>query len=318
MDAIEFLKKVDNKIVDLILCDLPYGMTACKWDSIIPLDKLWEQYKRILKDDGNIVLTASQPFASILVKSNIEMFKYEWIWEKAVGSNFTSVKYQPMKEHENILVFGKSKSKYFPIMQERKGTGSERLKAGYKSDTLTGEVYGKIKGNRSKRDYSKLRYPSSVQFFNNREKDRGLHPTQKPLALFEYLIKTYTNERDLVVDNCVGSGTTAVACQRNNRIFMCCDNNSEYVKISNQRLIQKTVRGFNPLNEESLIHANRETSVEVSPNSKNLSMVKDKSRVLDKNTLTMTNLNPKEDFLNSRGNPTDSSPSFPLRESRLA
>lgn len=240
-DCLELMKKIDDKSVEMILCDLPYGTTACSWDSIIPLDKLWKQYERIIKDDGVIVLTASQPFTSILINSNIGWFRYEWIWQKAVGSNFASLKFQPMKEHENILVFSKGKHRYFPIKQERKGTGAKRLEAGYKSDTLTGEVYGKIQGDRTKRNYSKLRYPSSVQFFNNRESDRGLHPTQKPVALFEYLIKTYTEEGDLVLDNCIGSGTTALACKRNKRRFIGIEIEKKFVDIANKRLEETDV-----------------------------------------------------------------------------
>ena len=248
MDAIEFLKQIGTKVVDLILCDLPYGMTACEWDSIIPLDKLWQQYTRIIKDEGVVVLTASQPFTSRLVMSNVDMFKHEWIWLKNKGSNFANTIREPFKEHESILVFANKKWVYNKQMQKRTEKGLARVKYDFSNKTNS-ENYRKFdrEGRRSVPD---LRVPSSVQKFNC---EMGLHPTQKPLALFEYLIKTYTNEGDLVVDNCVGSGTTAIACQRNNRIFMCCDNNPEYVKISNQRLMQKTVSGFNPLNEESLI-----------------------------------------------------------------
>ena len=249
-DCLELMKEIDDNSIDLILCDLPYGTTACSWDTIIPLKKLWEQYKRILKENGTIVLTASQPFTSILVMSNLEMFKYEWIWQKAVGSNFACLKYQPMKEHENILIFAKGKNNYFPIKEPRKGTGLQRLKLGYKSDTITGEFCGKIKGDRTKRQYSDLRYPSSVQFFNNRTKNRGFHPTQKPIALFEYLIKTYTQEGDLVLDNCVGSGTTAIACKKNNRNFIGIEISPEYCKIANKRLEQSTLRDLSKQSSE--------------------------------------------------------------------
>ena len=260
MDAIEFLKQIDDKIVDLILCDLPYGLTENKWDSIIPLDRLWEQYNRIIKDEGVIVLTASQPFTSRLVMSNIDMFKHEWIWIKNRGSNFANTVREPFKEHESILVFANNTWKYNPQMQERTGAGLDRVKydLNWKSKSKNYRDFESRLGQKR----PDLRVPSSWQKFNV---DNGLHPTQKPLALFEYLIKTYTNEGDLVVDNCVGSGTTAIACQRNNRIFMCCDNNPEYVKISNQLLTQKTVSGFNPLNEESLISVKRESAD--SPNS---------------------------------------------------
>ena len=236
-DCLEVMKDIPDKSIDMILCDLPYGTTACKWDTIIPFEPLWEQYKRIIKDNGAIVLTASQPFTSALVMSNPNMFKYEWIWEKAVGSNFATLKYMPMKEHENILVFGKGKTIYNPQMQERKGNGKERSAYTYKSNTTSGEVMGNMKTTRSGQKYDEdKRNPSSVQYFNNREKDRGQHPTQKPVALFEYLIKTYTNKGDLVLDNCAGSGTTGVACQNLNRNYILIEKEPEYIEIIKKRL----------------------------------------------------------------------------------
>lgn len=260
MEAIDFLKQIGDKIVDLILCDLPYGLTENKWDSIIPLEKLWGQYKRIIKDEGVIVLTASQPFTSRLVMSNVDMFKHEWIWIKNRGSNFANTIREPFKEHESILVFANNTWTYNPQMQERTGNGLDRVK--YDLNWKTKSKNYRNFEDRLGQKRPELRVPSSWQKFNV---NTGLHPTQKPLALFEYLIKTYSNEGDLVVDNCVGSGTTAIACQRNNRLFMCCDNNPEYIKISNQLLTQKTVSGFNPLNEESLISVKRESTD--SPNS---------------------------------------------------
>ena len=222
-DCLELMKEIQSGSIDMILCDLPYGTTACKWDTIIPFEPLWAQYKRIIKDNGAIVLTASQPFTSALVMSNPKMFKYEWIWEKAVGSNFAALKYQPMKEHENILVFGKGTTIYNPIKEERKGSGKQRQKAGYansKATAKTGQFIGGIMdATKRTNDYDELRYPSSIQYFNNRDKDRGMHPTQKPTELFEYLIKTYTNEGDLILDNCAGSGTTAIACINTNRNY---------------------------------------------------------------------------------------------------
>lgn len=234
-DCLIEMQKIPDKSIDMILCDLPYGTTACKWDTIIPFEPLWEQYKRIIKDNGAIVLTASQPFTSALVMSNVKMFKYEWIWEKAVGSNFAVAKYQPLKEHENILVFSKNKTIYNPIKEERKGSGKARLKNGYKSNGTVTEITG-MTSNRKGKVYDELKYPSSVQYFNNREKNRGLHPTQKPVALFEYLIKTYTNEGDLVLDNCAGSGTTGVACKNLNRNFILIEKEQAYIDIINKRL----------------------------------------------------------------------------------
>ncbi len=237
-DCLEVMKEIADKSIDMILCDLPYGTTACSWDTIIPFEPLWEQYKRIIKDNGAIVLTASQPFTSALVMSNPKMFKYEWIWEKTVGSNFATLKYQPMKEHENVLVFGKGTVKYNPIMEKRNGAGLERIKYGH-SGGLTGEASGKInfKGFTNS-TYKELRYPRSIQKFNNREKERGLHPTQKPITLMSYLIKTYTNEGDLVLDNCVGSGTTCVAAKQLGRKYIGIEISPEYCKIANDRLAQ--------------------------------------------------------------------------------
>jgi len=236
-DCLEIMPSIPDKSIDMILCDLPYGTTACKWDTIIPLDPLWEQYKRIIKDNGAIVLTASQPFTSRLVMSNPEWFKHEWIWEKATGSNFATTKYMPMKEHENILVFGGGRLKYNPQLQERKGGGLKRVLSPYKSNTtVTNSVYGDFKTSVKGKNYNELRNPSSVQYFNNREDSRGLHPTQKPVALFEYLIKTYTNEGDLVLDNCAGSGTTGVACQNLNRNYILIEKEPKYYDIILKRL----------------------------------------------------------------------------------
>ena len=250
-DCLELMKDIPNGSIDMILCDLPYGTTACKWDTIIPFDKLWEQYERIIKDNGAIVLTASQPFTSALVMSNIKNFKYEWIWEKAVGSNFAVAKYQPLKEHENVLVFAKNKTIYNPIKEPRKGGGSKRLVNGYKSDGTSSEVYGGLQSVRKGKEYDELKYPSSVQYFNNREKSRGFHPTQKPVSLFEYLIKTYTNECDLVLDNCAGSGTTAIACLNTKRQFIVMEKEQKYYDI-----ILKRVADFNKNFEPQTLFGN--------------------------------------------------------------
>lgn len=234
-ECLDVMKEIGDKSIDMILCDLPYGTTACKWDTIIPFEPLWEQYKRIIKDNGAIVLTASQPFTSALVMSNPDMFKYEWIWEKAVGSNFAVAKFQPLKEHENILIFSKSKTIYNPIKEERKGSGKARLKNGYKSNGTKTEITG-MTSNRMGKIYEDLKYPSSVQYFNNREKGRGLHPTQKPVALFEYLIKTYTNEGGLVLDNCAGSGTTGIAAINTKRNYILIEKDENYFNIATTRI----------------------------------------------------------------------------------
>ncbi len=251
-DCLELMRDIPNGSIDMILCDLPYGTTACKWDTIIPFDKLWEQYERIIKQNGAIVLTASQPFTSALVMSNPDMFKYAWIWQKAVGSNFATLKYQPMKEHEDIIVFGKGKTIYNPIMEERKGSGKERIKHKYNAlESKTGEANGGLLNTERTGNYGELRNPSSVQYFNNRENCRGLHPTQKPVALFEYLIKTYTNENDLVLDNTAGSGTTAIACLNTNRQFIVMEKEQKYYDI-----ILKRVGDFNKNFEPKTLFGN--------------------------------------------------------------
>jgi site-specific DNA-methyltransferase (adenine-specific) len=236
-DCLKILPTLLDNSVDLVLTDPPYGTTACKWDSIIPFEPMWKELKRITKDNSAIVFTASQPFTSALVMSNIKLFKYEWIWEKAVGSNFATLKYQPMKEHENILVFSKGTHKYFPIMQERKGSGSERLNYAHNGST-TGEANGmqEFSGWEVGKYDKNLRNPSSVQYFNNRESCRGLHPTQKPIALLEYLIKTYTNEGDTVLDFTMGSGSTGVAAKNTNRKFIGIEMDKNYFDIAKKRI----------------------------------------------------------------------------------
>ena len=220
-DCLEVMKEIPNKSIDMILCDLPYGTTACKWDTIIPFEPLWKQYKRIIKDKGVIVLTASQPFTSLLITSNLKMFKYEWIWEKEQGVNFLLSKKVPLKVHENILVFGGNI--YFPQMEKGKPYLSGKGNSGDVTKNVI-KIQTKNEGTR---------YPRSVIKIN---REVGLHPTQKPVALFEYLIKTYTNEGDLVLDNCIGSGTTAVACLQTNRHFIGIELSPEYCEIARNRI----------------------------------------------------------------------------------
>jgi site-specific DNA-methyltransferase (adenine-specific) len=213
----------------MILCDLPYGTTACKWDTIIPFEPLWEQYKRIIKDNGAIVLTASQPFTSALVMSNIKWFKYEWIWEKSKATGFLDCNKRPMKSHENILVFSNHQTAYNP--QKLQGEPYYRGKIDYQPPH-----YGKQKPKIVESKDGK-RFPRSVIYNKTAESEgKSIHPTQKPVALFEYLIKTYTNEGDLVLDNCAGSGTTGVACKNLNRNFILMEKEPEYIEIINKRL----------------------------------------------------------------------------------
>ena len=230
-DCLEVMKTIEDGSVDAIICDLPYGTTACKWDSVIPFEPLWKQYKRIIKDNGAIVLFGSQPFTSVLVNSNIKMFKYEWIWEKDGGSNFATVKYMPMKEHENILVFGKGKIKYNEQRQERIGS-----RKGEKTTTTDSgrkdSVYGTQKGGKTF-DVPKLRCPRSIQRFT---RERGQHPTQKPLLLVEYLVKTYSNENDTILDNTMGSGTTMLACKNLNRNGIGIEKDPQYYAVAVARV----------------------------------------------------------------------------------
>ena len=232
-DCLELMKDIPDGSVDMILADLPYGTTACKWDTIIPFEPLWEQYERVIKDNGAIVLTASQPFTSALIMSNPKLFKYEIIWKKERPTNFMMAKKQIMKYHENILIFYKKNGTYNPQMVERK----EKNKRRNKPRGLENQVWDiKNNGKYSERVLSgtnDLIYPNSILEFSM---ERGLHPTQKPVALFEYLIKTYTNEGDTVLDNVMGSGTTGVACKNLNRNFIGMELDEGYFKIAQSRI----------------------------------------------------------------------------------
>lgn len=230
MDCLEGMKAIPDKSIDLILCDLPYGTTACSWDNIIPFEPLWEQYERIIKDKGAVVLTASQPFSSALVMSNPKLFRYEWVWDKKNPTNFAMAKKQPLKYHETILVFAKKQTEYYPI----KWRGKPNHKQGLLKNDQQSEVYGKIK--RTKDNLSGMKYPRSIIEISKHSSQGGLHPTQKPVALFEYLVKTYTNEGDVVLDNCMGSGTTAIACLNTNRKYIGFEIDEDYFETANKRI----------------------------------------------------------------------------------
>lgn len=232
-DCLEVMPLIDNGCIDMILCDLPYGTTSNKWDSIIPFDRLWEQYKRIIKSNGIIALTASQPFSSALVMSNPTMFKHEWIWIKNRGNNFANTVREPFKEHEQVLVFSNGKWVYNKQMQKRTGAGADRVKYDLNHRSKS-ENYREFEG-REGVQLPEMRMPSSWQKFNT---ETGLHPTQKPVALFEYLINTYTNEGELVLDNCIGSGTTAIACKRTMRNFIGIEQEQKYVDVANKRITE--------------------------------------------------------------------------------
>jgi len=227
-DCLQLMKQIDDKSINLILCDLPYGVTARnKWDVIIPFEKMWEQYKRIIKEDGAIILTATQPFASMLVMSNIKMFKYDLIWDKKAVTGFLNAKKMPLRRHESILVFYKNLPVYNPI----KTKGKLIMKCTKAKQTSN---YNDA-SNRPLPYMSDEYYPTSILEIGNSRVKNG-HPTQKPIELFEYIIKTYSKEGDVILDNCIGSGTTALACIRTKRNFIGIELSEEYCKLSEERI----------------------------------------------------------------------------------
>ena len=225
------MRDLPDKSIDAIIADLPYGTTKCKWDTIIPFEPLWEQYKRIIKDNGAIVLTASQPFTSALVMSSPDWFKYEWIWEKSHPTGFASSKYNPLKYHESVLIFCEGKTVYNPQMT--KGKRNHSMGKITKGGEIKSDSYINIKAVQSQQTDNK--FPKSIQKFSN-PRIKGQHPTQKPVALLEYLIKTYTNEGDVVLDNTMGSGTTGVACVNTNRGFIGMELDDKYFEIAKERI----------------------------------------------------------------------------------
>lgn len=229
-DCLDLMPSIESKSIDMILCDLPYQVTNNKWDQMIPLDSLWEEYVRIIKDNGAIVLTAVQPFASMLISSNMKMFRYDLIWEKNKVTGFLNSKRMPLRKHEHILVFYNKK----PIYNPQKTQGHKPVNSFTNRD---GTTYGKTKSRFSGGGQTD-RYPTSVLKFSvvNNDSKEKIHPSQKPVELFEWLIKTYTNEGDLVLDNCVGSGTTAIACLNCSRNFVVMESDLEYFKLAEKRI----------------------------------------------------------------------------------
>lgn len=228
-DCLELMKDIPDKSIDMILCDLPYGTTACKWDIVIPFDKLWEQYNRIIKDNGAIVLFGSEPFSSKLRISNMKNYRYDWIWKKTKFSNFLCLKKQPARNYENICVFYKKQPTYNPQMEKGepyKDNGRKIRKSNQQTFGVKTQLPVINNGTR---------YPNSIIFFSNGN-NKNVHPTQKPVALLEYLIKTYTNEGETVLDNCMGSGSTGVACINTNRNFIGIELEENYYKIACERI----------------------------------------------------------------------------------
>lgn len=232
-DCLELMKDIPDKSIDMICCDLPYGTTACSWDSIIPFDKLWEQYKRIRKDNTPIVLFGSEPFSTYLRMSNIKEFKYDWVWNKCKGGNPLLAKVQPIKITENISIFYKN-IKYYPQMTDRiilkkRGSNKGKISEINNNAFIENKIYYQY-------------YPKNLLNFSNANQNGKIHPTQKPVALLEYLIKTYSNEGDLILDNCSGSGTTAIACHRTNRKFICIEKDENYYNLSVERLKREKMK----------------------------------------------------------------------------
>ncbi len=232
-DCLELMKDIPDKSIDMILCDLPYGTTACKWDVVIPFEPLWEQYNRIIKDNGAIVLFGSEPFSSKLRFSNLKKYKYDWVWNKKNSGTGLLAKYQPLKVTENIMVFGKNKVNYYPIMSKVDKVVNRKKFANKNMGEHLGNTILKRKQDTG------YRYPKNILEFYKDTKNqhqKKYHPTQKPVALLEYLIKTYTNENETVLDNCMGSGSTGVACINTNRNFIGIELDDKYFNIAKERI----------------------------------------------------------------------------------
>ncbi len=225
------MDSIPDKSIDAITTDLPYGTTQCKWDTIIPFEPLWEQYNRVIKDNGAIVLFGTEPFSSHLRLSNLKSYKYDWIWDKVKGTGFLNAKKQPMRNHELISVFYKKQCTYNP-----QKTYGHKMKKSYRSKDLQTEVYGEMKNDYTYK--STERYPRSIQVFSTDTQNSSLHPTQKPVALIEYLIKTYTNEGEVILDSYAGSMTTGIAAINTNRKVICIENDEDIFKVGRNRVME--------------------------------------------------------------------------------
>ena len=242
-DCLVEMDNIPTGSVDAIIADIPYGTTACKWDTVIPFEPMWKQLNRIIKPNGAIVLFGSEPFSSYLRMSNIKNYKYDWVWDKINGSNFVNAKKQPLRQTENISVFYQTQPNYNPIMVERNIKSIRHTKR--KNGKGKNEIYGlnqNVEFNGSK----KFGYPKNIIRVNKRSKEchpsKILHPTQKPVALMEYLIKTYTNEGETVLDFTMGSGTTGVACKNLNRDFIGIELDEKYFNIAKDRIEKYVVQ----------------------------------------------------------------------------
>ncbi len=238
-DCFETFKRLKDKSIDLVLCDPPYGTTRCKWDSIIPLEPMWEALKRVAKPNAAMVFTATQPFTRWLIVSNIQEFKYDWVWDKVKPTNMLNASRQPLRRHESILVFYSSQPTYNPQKVPNPKGIEGRSRYAYKRANEGGETVGNIKRGGVSKHYEPDKL-LPVSLVHCSKPNKPVHPTQKPVALMEYLIKAYTNEGDLVLDFAMGSGTTGVACGNPNRRFIGCDNDTEhgYFEIAKQRIME--------------------------------------------------------------------------------
>lgn len=235
-DCLEYMKMIKDKSIDMILCDLPYGITKCKWDKEIDLNKLWQQYNRIIKDDGAILLFAVEPFASKLRLSNLKMYRYDWIWEKTSATGHLNANKMPLRANENILVFYKKLPTYNP--QKTQGHKPMHSYTKYLKTQNNTELYGRMNKVLSGGG-STERFPRNIIKFASDKQKIKLHPTQKPIALCEYLIKTYSNEGDIILDNCMGCGTTGIAAINLNRHFRGCEIDEKYYEICCDRILSK-------------------------------------------------------------------------------
>ena len=244
-DCLEGMKRIPDKSIDMILCDLPYGTTACKWDVIIPFEPLWEQYNRIIKDNGAIVLFGSEPFSTELRHSNLKMYKYDWIWKKDGVTNFANAKKMPMRCIENISIFYRKPPTYNPqglvlinkTVKNGGTVGGETVRRDIEQSSGKGKL--RTKGFEYVQQFTN--YPTQfLEFKRDKEK---LHPTQKPVALLEYLVKTYTNEGEVVLDNCMGSGSTAIACLETNRHYIGFELDHDYYRIAHNRILDYELLG---------------------------------------------------------------------------
>ncbi|MFC8311965.1 DNA-methyltransferase [Streptomyces erythrochromogenes] len=240
-DCLELMKSIPDASVDMVLCDLPYGTTACKWDVVIPFDKLWEQYRRVVKPNAAIVLFGSEPFSSHMRLSNLRAYRYDWTWDKVTARGHLVAKKRPMQQTECVSVFSEQPHRYFPIMIPRPADKIERRG---KTEYARTEIMGGMQRAVSTDKVYDTWYPKTLLKFSNAGSSvKSVHPTQKPVGLCEYLIRTYTNEGETVLDNCMGSGTTGVACANTGRKFIGMEQDAGYFKIASERIEQAFQKG---------------------------------------------------------------------------